>query len=80
MKDEGTIYDLNITDRQKNMWNIYTYIANTMNAPKKDESGIMIFYTNIDSESFGGQYAFSNGFVYGRTLSNGSYSGWEKIF
>lgn len=37
-------------------------------------------YTNPDSADYGGQYLFSDGIIYARTLKNGKWGNWGNIY
>lgn len=80
LKDGGMISDFNISDRSAGMFLYFEYDKNALNSPASYASGICIMYTNKDSADYGGQYAFGNGGIIGRTLSGGQWSSWKTIF
>ena len=80
LKDGGTISDFNISDRSAGMFLYFEFDQNVLNSPASYASGICIMYTNKDSADYGGQYAFVNGGIIGRTLSGGQWSSWKTIF
>lgn len=80
LKDGGTVSDFNIQNRSVGMFLYFEYDQNALNSPASYASGICIMYTNTDSADYGGQYAFVNGGIAGRTLSGGEWSSWKTIF
>lgn len=80
LKDGGTISDFNISDRSAGMFLYFEFDKTALNSPTTNASGICIMYTNKDSANYGGQYAFVNGGIIGRTLYGGQWSSWKTIF
>lgn len=80
LKDSGIVSDFNISDRSAGMFLYFEFNQNTLNSPASYAAGICIMYTNNDSADYGGQYAFVNGGIAGRTLSGGGWSSWKTIF
>ncbi len=80
LKNIGPISDFNISDRSAGMFLYFEYDQNALNSPDSSASGMCIMYTNNDSSDYGGQYAFANGGIIGRTLSSGQWSSWRTIF
>lgn len=80
LKNVGMISNFNISDRSAGMFLYFEFSPNALNSPASYASGICIMYTNTDSADYGGQYAFVNGGIVGRTLSGGEWSSWKTIF
>lgn len=80
LKNIGMVSNFNISDRSAGMFLYFEYDQNALNSPASYASGICIMYTNTDSADYGGQYAFVNGGIIGRTLSGGEWSSWKTIF
>lgn len=80
MTNGGTVDDLNIQTRTTNMWHRYSYLAGTAHAPQSSNAGLAIMYTNPDSANYGGMYAFSNGNIFARKLTGGTWGSWTAIF
>lgn len=73
--------DFNIPQeyRRNGEWVVYSFQQYSNNTPDKFSSGFVFLYYNNDSILYGGQYAFTNGSIYWRTLVSGTYSNWNKI-
>lgn len=80
LKNVGMVSDFNIQDRSAGMFLYFEYDQNALNSPASYASGICIMYTNKDSADYGGQYAFVNGGIIGRSLSGGQWESWKTIF
>lgn len=80
LKDGGIISDFDISDLSAGMFSCFEYDQRTLNSPAPYATGICIMYTNPDSSAYGGQYAFVNGGIMGRTLTGGQWSSWKTIF
>lgn len=80
LKNIGRVSNFNISDRSLGMFLYFEFDQNALNSPASYATGICIMYTNMDSANYGGQYAFVNGGIIGRTLSGGEWSSWKTIF
>lgn len=66
--------------RRNGEWVAYNFAQRSTNAPESAASGFVFLYYSLESILYGGQYAFVNGKIYGRTLFNDSYGNWKQIF